>query len=521
MLIEMYKQVMIMSVFAGILYLFLKVSSILTQRYFTATWHYYSYLLICSMFIIPFYKLITLFDLNFTSGKSEVESESFVGVAESVSQIANIPAFFNVENQPSSLSLVSSIVAGYLPYILMSGTLIYLGVVLLQSYRLNRLISTLCELTMDIQVLGILSECKKKLNITKEISVYISPFITSPFLYGVFRPKVIMPSLDFKKEEYQHVLMHELTHYKRRDVWVKYFLIVINSLHWFNPLAYMIRRDIDKYCEMSCDENIVILMNTNERRQYCKLLLNVLWHAADQKTKLYSAFTDKQSNIERRVNMIMRTDGIRRKRWIRMTAILVTLSFAIVGSIVAYAANESSTKAAESVVEHHINPIYSDKEILYYLFWTEDKELKNDLINLQSELELTDEQMSQLKDLGLKEHQATQELVKQDISSEEFNAAVSNVFSKRNDSLKELLQEKFSTFEGWILSWWIKEKDRRTGSKSASNESNISEHKKISQSDFTRILKIIQDVNAGKLPESALEEAQPLLEARPYFRTAR
>lgn len=220
--------------------------------------------------------------------------------------------------------------------------------------------------------------------------------------------------------------------------------------------------------------------------------------------------------------MIMRSDGIRRNRWIRMTAVLVTLSFAIVGSIVTYAANGSNSKEAESVVEHHINPLYSDKEILYYLFWTADKELKNDLINLQSELELTDEQISQLKDLGLKEHQAIQELFKQDISSEDFNAAASNVFAKRNDALKELLKEKSSTFEGWILSWWIKEKDRRTGSKSDSNdEINISEHEKISQSDYTRMLKIIQDVNAGKLPESALEEAQPLLEARPYYRTAR
>jgi beta-lactamase regulating signal transducer with metallopeptidase domain len=83
-------------------------------------------------------------------------------------------------------------------------------------------------------------------------------------------------------------------------------MLLINSIHWFNPFAYIARLDIDRMCEMECDESIVQAMNNNERRQYCKLTLNILWNLADHKKGIASAFSDKRKDAERRIDMILK-----------------------------------------------------------------------------------------------------------------------------------------------------------------------------------------------------------------------
>ena len=71
-----------------------------------------------------------------------------------------------------------------------------------------------------------------------------------------------------------------------------------------------------------------------------------------------------------------------------------------------------------------VNPLDTGKEILYYLFWTEEDKLEADVAALQNKLDLTDEQMEALKELGLKEHLVCQnlsEVYADDASS--FNSA--------------------------------------------------------------------------------------------------
>lgn len=65
---------------------------------------------------------------------------------------------------------------------------------------------------------------------------------------------------------------------------------------------------------------------------------------------------------------------------------LITIS-----STSAFGANRETEKT---------NPLDTGKEILYYLYWTSDEKIESDLQNLQKELELSDEQMSALKELG-------------------------------------------------------------------------------------------------------------------------
>nr|WP_281054652.1 M56 family metallopeptidase [Thermosediminibacter oceani] len=147
------------------------------------------------------------------------------------------------------------------------------------------------------------------------------------------KPRIVLPDIKLSADELQCVFLHELTHWKHRDGWLKFLMFFINAIHWFNPLAYAARFDIDRFCELSCDESVVKSMSNRERRLYCELMLSVLWNVADQKAKLFSAFSGRRKQLERRVDMILKDEGPKSNKWVRMVAIAMTLAIVLLGAI--------------------------------------------------------------------------------------------------------------------------------------------------------------------------------------------
>lgn len=322
-----------MSLIAGLLYLILKIFSTLTDKYFSVAWHYYSYLFISSFFIIPYYTLLSKLSKVNKWGTLKVNGGVLTSSRELSPPADTLSVTEKIVTLPEEINKTSSFIE-FIPYVLMTGTLLFIIIVIVQNYKLNRRIYSVCYLMTDKKILKVLSGCKQELMIKKEIPVYICGYARSPFISGIFRPRIVLPNIEFNIEELRYVFLHELTHWKNHDALLKYLVLLINVVHWFNPFAYMIRRDIDHFCESFCDKSVTNSMNKEERRRYCELILSVLWHLGEQNTKLSSAFSDKWK-IERRVNMIMKTENS--KKWIRMLAVVMTLALALGGSFTAYA----------------------------------------------------------------------------------------------------------------------------------------------------------------------------------------
>ncbi|EOQ35818.1 hypothetical protein [Butyricicoccus pullicaecorum] len=109
-----------------------------------------------------------------------------------------------------------------------------------------------------------------------------------------------------------------------------------------------------------------------------------------------------------------------------------------------------------------VNPLDTGKEILYYLFWTEEDKLEADVAALQNKLDLTDEQMEALKELGLKEHLVCQnlsEVYADDASS--FNAALDENTQASKQRIQEILGDRTEDFRNWIAAWWEEERQDR------------------------------------------------------------
>ena len=103
--------------------------------------------------------------------------------------------------------------------------------------------------------------------------VYICDEVSSPFIFGFFRPKIYLPS-GLDPETTGYVLLHEKIHLRRKDHWWKplgYFLLAI---YWFNPLLWVAYILLCRDIEQSCDEKVISQMNAREKQGYSLALVS-------------------------------------------------------------------------------------------------------------------------------------------------------------------------------------------------------------------------------------------------------
>ena len=103
-------------------------------------------------------------------------------------------------------------------------------------------------------------------------NVFQSEQVGSPFILGLFRPKIYIP-FGLDETTLNYVLAHEKYHIKRLDHIVKVFAFILLTIHWFNPLCWLAFHLMSKDMEMSCDEKVLSKEN-NVRTEYSTVLLS-------------------------------------------------------------------------------------------------------------------------------------------------------------------------------------------------------------------------------------------------------
>ena len=96
----------------------------------------------------------------------------------------------------------------------------------------------------------------------------------SPFVYGLFRPKIYLPE-KLAGEEEQYILLHEQIHIKRGDAVFRLLSHLALGIHWFNPLVWAAFTLSGRDMEMSCDEAVIRRLGDKVKQEYSTSLLNV------------------------------------------------------------------------------------------------------------------------------------------------------------------------------------------------------------------------------------------------------
>ena len=131
-------------------------------------------------------------------------------------------------------------------------------------------------LIMLLYMFGSYLRLRRKLRtaVLREPGVWESDGVTSPFILGLIRPRIYLPT-SLSEKEAEFVLAHERTHLKRGDhVW-KPLGFVLLAVYWFNPLFWLAYFLLCRDIESACDEKVIRNEDAAFRKAYSETLLSL------------------------------------------------------------------------------------------------------------------------------------------------------------------------------------------------------------------------------------------------------
>ena len=172
---------------------------------------------------------------------------------------------------------------------------------------------------------------RKKLENAKNISgnVYVSEKIGTPFVFGLFAPRIYLPDI-LEKTEKEYILLHERTHIKHGDWLIKIIGMAVVAVHWFNPLVWFAYMLFVQDIEMNCDESVVAELNDDLKKAYT---MSIVSYAMQSNRKRYlvtplgfSKVNFSKTEVTNRVKNI-----INFKKGRAFTAVVITAALIIIG----------------------------------------------------------------------------------------------------------------------------------------------------------------------------------------------
>jgi beta-lactamase regulating signal transducer with metallopeptidase domain/peroxiredoxin/protocatechuate 3,4-dioxygenase beta subunit/5-hydroxyisourate hydrolase-like protein (transthyretin family) len=225
---------------------------------------------------------------------------------------------------PMKISWASVLLATWL-----AGILFFAGYVLAISARIRRRFANL-EPIADAGLLALLSDCRERLGTRSYLSISESPDIATPALYGCLKPRLLLPRgfIDrFSTKELGFILLHELAHVKRRDIWFNWLAAILQIIHWFNPLIWFgfARWRADR--ELACDALALETAGVGQNQEYGRTILRLLENFTHPMAApgLVGILEDKRQ-LRRRMEMIARFQPA--SRW-SVWAVLLVAAMAV------------------------------------------------------------------------------------------------------------------------------------------------------------------------------------------------
>lgn len=162
----------------------------------------------------------------------------------------------------------------------------------------------------------------KELNIKKKIELRGSDELISPAGMGLFKSYIFLPDYPYSKDELTWILKHELMHFKNKDILIKFLMLSVKIIYWFNPLVYIMSNKVNLDCELCCDESVLTECSLKDKKEYALALIKSIKLSKNYNGGILTTEFNKTS-LEKRLDSIVKKKG---RNGIIIALILVTMS---------------------------------------------------------------------------------------------------------------------------------------------------------------------------------------------------
>ena len=159
-------------------------------------------------------------------------------------------------------------------------------------------------LPTDARTRDIYDACCAELGIAHKLPLQSMAGIYSPALTVGLKPMILLPANitdTLSEAQLAYALRHELMHYRRRDHLLALLLLLLTCVYWFNPIVWLMKRELMKDMETACDSAVTARLNGTERREYAMTLLALFSQPCRANSVLGMALSSAEKDAERRV----------------------------------------------------------------------------------------------------------------------------------------------------------------------------------------------------------------------------
>jgi hypothetical protein len=127
------------------------------------------------------------------------------------------------------------------------------------------------------RLLETLNQCRQQVGIGRNVDLKLSSHIQSPAVCGLFKPIILMPTALLEKlsnDKLRAVLIHELVHIKRGDLWINFVQTFLQIIYFYNPFVWYANAVVRRIREQAIDESVLVVLGA-EAKSYSNTLIDI------------------------------------------------------------------------------------------------------------------------------------------------------------------------------------------------------------------------------------------------------
>lgn len=186
-----------------------------------------------------------------------------------------------------------------------------------------------------------------------------SAAVHGPLATGILRKRILLPvglSDRLGERQCRLALAHEQLHHQRMDLHALALSVLVLSLHWFNPLAYVAHRAFRRDLEAACDAQLAQDLGQEDREDYARAIIRCAASPVPHAICTLTTIDD----LKRRLKMLKWTHG----RGARLTGTAVAAILAVGGLGITAQAQSKPEPVVEKSERVEIRKVLKDGKVV-------------------------------------------------------------------------------------------------------------------------------------------------------------
>jgi len=205
------------------------------------------------------------------AGSAEVRVEAVPSIVSTSQSVSAVPSNFDIAAEPT----VSLSWQGFALLAWLAAVLVMILLLVQRAFFVRGLVAQ--SGSAGAEMLSIFEQCQDQIGFRGRTRLKSSQAVTSPSVCGLFRPTILIPQGlvgQLKPQHLKSILLHELAHIKRGDLWVSLVQTMLQIVYFYNPLLWVANAVIRRVREQAVDEMVLVAMS-DEAEDYPGTLLNI------------------------------------------------------------------------------------------------------------------------------------------------------------------------------------------------------------------------------------------------------